>query len=128
MNAPILRPALIAAAALAMTGCASDGYRHHYGYAGLSYGYASPYYGWYDGFYYPGSGYYVYERSGTRHRWNDAQRHYWESRGGNRHHRDNWSGYRGSPNRGHDNDWNGNRQHRDHDGDRDRSDHRRHRR
>jgi hypothetical protein len=43
------------------------------------YGYGNPY-GWYDGYYYPGSGYYVYDRSGARQQWNDAQRRYWEGR------------------------------------------------
>jgi hypothetical protein len=142
MKAPYLRPALVAVAALAVTGCTSNGYNHRYGYAGLSYGYASPYYGWYDDYYYPGSGYYVYERSGARHRWNDSQRHYWESRGGNRDRHDNWSGYHrdrdhdgdhrnwSGNRRGRDHDgnrWSGNRQGHDRDGDHDRGDHHRHR-
>ncbi|MEO5773098.1 MAG: hypothetical protein ABIQ32_03135 [Sphingomicrobium sp.] len=65
------------------------GYGSPYG----GYGYASPYYGWYDDYYYPGTGYYVYGRSGDRYRWSDAQRRYWEQhrRDGVR---DNWSGYR----------------------------------
>jgi hypothetical protein len=120
MTTPYLRPALMAAAALAVTGCAGNGYNHRYGYAGLSYGYASPYYGWYDDYYYPGTGYYVYERSGARHRWNDSQRHYWESRGNHNRH-DNWSGYhRGGDHDGnHDrHNWSGNRQHHDRDGNR----------
>ncbi|MFL6734824.1 MAG: hypothetical protein ACJ8EY_09015 [Sphingomicrobium sp.] len=58
-------------------------------------GYGSPYYGWYDDFYYPGTGYYVYSRSGSRQRWSDTQRRYWESRRGDRRvSGDNWSGYR----------------------------------
>lgn len=83
--------ALALASALALGGC-YDGY----GYGGVSAGYGyndpglygSPYgyggigpgYGWNDGFYYPGSGYYVYDRGGARHRWNDGQRRYWEGR------------------------------------------------
>jgi hypothetical protein len=77
MKSSIVRLALIGGAALAVTGCVTDGYGG-YGYSGLSYGYASPGYGygWYDDYYYPGTGYYVYERSGARHRWNDSQRRY----------------------------------------------------
>lgn len=82
------------AGALALGGCGyDDGY-----YGGMSVGtgyYGGGYYddywgsgyyrpgyygGWYDGFYYPGSGYYVYNRSGHRQRWNDGQRRYWEGR------------------------------------------------
>lgn len=82
------------ASAVALGGCAyDDGY-----YGGMSVGsgyYAGGYYddywgpgsyypgyynGWYNGFYYPGSGYYVYDRGGRRHRWNDGQRRYWEGR------------------------------------------------
>lgn len=82
------------AGALALGGCAyDDGYYGGVsvgtGYYGGGYyddywgpGYYRPgfYSGWYDGFYYPGSGYYIYDRSGHRHRWNDSQRRYWESR------------------------------------------------
>jgi hypothetical protein len=91
MKSSILRLALIGGAALAVTGCTTDGYGG-YGYSSLSYGYGDPYYGWYEDYYYPGTGYYVYERSGARHRWSDSQRRYWQSHGGGRHH-DNWSGY-----------------------------------
>lgn len=62
-----------------------DAYGYPYGgyggYGSRYYGsgYGSPY-GWYDNYYYPGAGYYVYDRSGSRHRWNDAQRRYWEGR------------------------------------------------
>ena len=82
------------AGAFALGGCAyDDGY-----YGGVSVGsgyygggyyddywgpgyYGSGYYsGWYNGYYYPGSGYYVYDRGGRRHRWNDGQRRYWEHR------------------------------------------------
>src|SRR3546814_1750331 len=48
--------------------CSSDLYRPGY------------YGGWYDGYYYPGSGYYVYNRSGHRQRWSEGQRRYWEGR------------------------------------------------
>ena len=73
---------------LALGGCYDDGY----GYGGVSvgyghpgyYGYGDPYYGhdygWYDGFYYPGGGYYIYDRKGHRHRWNDHHRRHWEGR------------------------------------------------
>jgi hypothetical protein len=108
MSLPRLRNlALAAVASVGLTACVYDDYG--YGYGGLSYGYGgyggyggyydpfySPgYYGWYDNFYYPGSGIYVYDRYGSRHRWNDHQRHYWEGR---RDHNwngsSNWSGYR----------------------------------
>jgi hypothetical protein len=84
---------------LALSGCYEDGY----GYGGISagygsggyYGYGDPYYGygygWYDGFYYPGRGYYIYDRGGKRHRWNDHHRHHWEGR---RDHAGNWDGRR----------------------------------
>lgn len=83
------------AGALALGGCAyDDGYyggvgvgSGYYGggwyddYWGPGYYYRPGYYGgWYDGFYYPGGGYYVYDRSGHRQRWSDAQRRYWEGR------------------------------------------------
>ncbi|EZP74375.1 hypothetical protein BV96_00463 [Sphingomonas paucimobilis] len=81
------------AGALALGGCAyDDGYYGGVsvgsGYYGGGYyddywgpGYYSPgsYGGWYNGYYYPGSGYYVYDRGGRRHRWNDGQRRYWEN-------------------------------------------------
>lgn len=58
-----------------------DYYGSPYGYGGYGYG---PSYGWYDGFYYPGSGYYVFDRGGRRHAWNDRQRDYWRNRGRDR--------------------------------------------
>jgi hypothetical protein len=87
---------LAASAGIGLSGCATDGY----GYSGVSLGYASsgyygdPYWGWYDDYYYPGTGYYIYDRGGHRHRWNDSQRRYWEGRRGNRRAHANWSGYR----------------------------------
>ena len=80
--------------ALALGGCGyNDGYyggvsvgTGYYGggyydnYWGPDYYYPGYYSGWYNGFYYPGSGYYVYDRRGHRHRWNDGQRRYWEGR------------------------------------------------
>jgi hypothetical protein len=57
-------------------GYGSRYYGTRYGYPYGGYGYP---YGWYDGFYYPGAGYYVYDRSGSRHRWTDRQRRHWES-------------------------------------------------
>jgi len=104
MKHPIPAALLAASAAFALSACSTD-----YGYGGssVSLGYnsggyygASPYYGWYDDFYYPGTGYYIYDRGGTRHRWNDGQRRYWEGRRGNRPGRDNWSGYRSGRNAG----------------------------
>lgn len=93
---------------LGLAGCAyDDGYGGGYGgvsvgtgyYAGDGYGpagyYDPGYYGgWYNDYYYPGSGYYVFDRRGQRHRWNDGQRGYWEAR------RKNYAGqgYRGRRN------------------------------
>lgn len=92
MKMPFLRPAIIAAAALAVTGCAGGYYGRHT-YAGASIGYASPHYGWYNDYYYPGAGYYVYERSGARLRWNGGQRRYWQARRPRGRVVENWSGY-----------------------------------
>jgi hypothetical protein len=103
------------ASVAALGGCAyDDGY---YGgvsvgsgyYAGGYYddywgpGYYSPGYygGWYNGFYYPGSGYYVYDRGGRRHRWNDGQRRYWEGRRGQQAQRgEHWRGSLARPGQG----------------------------
>ena len=94
MALPIIRPALALAAVFAVSGCYSDGY----GYDRPSYAYNSGYsqggyYGWYGDYYYPGNGYYVYDRRGGSHRWNDGQRRYWEARRDRRNDRANWSGY-----------------------------------
>ena len=95
MKKSLLGGAVIAAAALALGGCANNGLG--YGYGRASYGYSYParsYYGWYGSYYYPGTGYYLYDRYGTRHRWNDRERDYWQRRDGGRgHHHENWSGY-----------------------------------
>lgn len=87
-----LRPlAATLIAATALTGCTTlfddgyyggvsggyyDGYDYDYDYRGGYYdrGYDSGYYGWYGDYYYPGTGYYVYDRGGRRHAWNEAQR------------------------------------------------------
>ena len=94
MKSMILRPAIIVLAAFGLAGCST--YDSGYGHSRISLGYgsSSPYYGWYDGYYYPGTGYYVYDRSGSRHRWNDRYRRYWEARRPSRGYRDNWSEYR----------------------------------
>lgn len=65
-----------------------------YGYPYYGGGYGNPYYGWYDGYYYPGTGYYVYDRRGSRQRWSDQQRRFWESRGPGVTVQQNWSGYK----------------------------------
>lgn len=93
--------ALVAAASVTLAGCVTDDYGYGGGYVESSYGGYSgdPYYGWQDDFYYPGTGYYVYDRGGRRHSWNDTQRRHWEARRGNnarREGRPNWSGYRGT--------------------------------
>ena len=67
-------------AALGLSACSTyDDYGYGRSYASLGVGYGSSY-GWYDGFYYPGSGYYVFDRQGRRHSWNDNQRRYWMNR------------------------------------------------
>ena len=112
MKSMILRPAIIATmtlgAALGLAGCSS--YDDGYGYSrvSLAYGNAYPsYYGWYDNYYYPGTGYYIYDRSGSRYRWNDRYRTYWEARRPSGRYRDNWSGYRREwPNEGSSRRWN----------------------
>ena len=107
-------PAVLAAA-LGLSGCVGG-----FGYGGISAGYgdryddpyyddpynddryyAASYYGWYDDYYYPGIGFYIYDGGGSRHRWNDRHRHYWEGRRGSwegrrgsHQARENWSGYR----------------------------------
>jgi hypothetical protein len=103
------RTALLAiVGSVAIAGCS-----YGYGGNGLNVGYGNPYYnaygdgygaaygsgygsayagygsGWYDGYFYPGSGYYVYNRSGVRQRWNGNQQRYWASRADRREVRDN---------------------------------------
>jgi len=110
MAFPIFRPALAIGVLLAAGACSDYGGGHGYGYSRVSVGYygdnyryrdryadryyGGNYYGWYDNYYYPGVGVYLYDRTGTRHRWNDRQRGYWEGRRGNYDRRENWSGYR----------------------------------
>jgi len=90
MKPRILAALAAATAAIGLTGCVTD----DYGYGSVGLGYGSGYYGWYDDFYYPGTGYYIYDRGGRRHRWSDDQRRYWEARRGTRHGGANWSDYR----------------------------------
>lgn len=92
--------AAMLAAPLALGGCAADagyglGYASNYyddgfggyGHGGLGYGngpYGGSYgagSGWFNDFYYPGTGVYVIDRGGRRHRWNDDQRRHWGGRG-----------------------------------------------
>lgn len=108
MFMPVPRIRILAIAALipaTLAACAYDDRGYGYGRVDAGYGYGnayrySPYYGWYDRYYYPGRGYYVYDRYGDRHRWNERQRRYWEDRRREwRQHnrgdyRENWSGYR----------------------------------
>lgn len=106
---------LVAAGALALGGCAYDGfgggiglgygggyggYYGDYGYPYYGGAYGMPYFGWYDDFYYPGTGFYVYDTYRRPHRWNDRQRDYWmgrqqtwRSHSGNTAIHDNWSGF-----------------------------------
>lgn len=90
-------PVAALASVLVLGGCTTDGYGH----GGVNVGYGSGYYydhypygpyapyGWYDGYYYPGNGYWLYDRRGTRHRWSERQKRYWEQRRG---HGDRWHG------------------------------------
>ena len=74
------------------------GYGGPYGYMPAYWGAHNSYYGWYGNYYYPGTGFYVYDRIGKRHRWSDAQRRYWQSRiaaiKDRRQVRENWSEFR----------------------------------
>lgn len=79
---------LVFASALALGGCYDDGYGYGYSRVSVGYGAVAPY-GWYDGYYYPGSGYWLYDRGGHRHRWNDDHRRYWDGR---RAQSGNWRG------------------------------------
>jgi hypothetical protein len=89
------------------------GYRSSYGSYYTPYGYATPYYGWYNNYYYPGVGVYIYDRSGSRYRWNDTYRNYWESRRGTDYRaRENWDGYRRDGNNWRGRQWDGNRRRR----------------
>lgn len=113
----------LAAAALSATiglSACADGYGYGGGYGGVGVGYASapwdpyyggysgdPYWGWNNDFYYPGTGYYVFDRSNRRYRWNDQQRGYWQGRAqgwrsARREIRPMWRDYgvQGVPNRG----------------------------
>jgi len=79
--------AALLASTLALGGCAYDDYGYGGvnvgyggGYYGDAYGYGGAPYGWYDDYYYPGSGYWLYDRGGRRHRWDDNHRRYWEHR------------------------------------------------
>jgi hypothetical protein len=120
-----LKKLAFAAAALTATlglgGCADGyGYGGGYGGVGIGAGYANaawdpyyggyagdPYWGWNNDFYYPGTGYYVFDRSNRRYRWNAQQRGYWQGRAqgwrsARREIRPMWRDYgvRGVPNRG----------------------------
>ncbi|RYD26119.1 MAG: hypothetical protein EOP89_07700, partial [Lysobacteraceae bacterium] len=93
-----LKKLAFAAAALTATlglGACADGYGYGGGYGGVGIGagYANaawdpyyggyagdPYWGWNNDFYYPGTGYYVFDRSNRRYRWNAQQRGYWQGR------------------------------------------------
>src|SRR5207253_3089057 len=72
----------VMAAGLALSGCMyGDGYYggveagggYGYGYDEPFYDGYTPAYGWYGDYYYPGTGFYVFDRGGKRHQWNDDQ-------------------------------------------------------
>ncbi len=97
MNTLAVRIALVAVAGLSLGACSSYGNDGH-GYSRVAVGirsgyYSDPYYGWYDGYYYPGSGYYVWDHQGYRHRWSGSHQRYWKSRRGDRRAHSDWSGY-----------------------------------
>ena len=98
MPPPFLRTAILAITAMGLGACSTYGHDGYYGSAvsvGYNAGTYSPYYGWYDNFYYPGTGAYVWDRSGYRHAWSDRQRTYWTARrAGHRAYRDHWNDYR----------------------------------
>lgn len=120
MIVPRVRAAALALAA--SCGLAACSYDDGYGYGGMSVGYGSgyygsyyddyydpyygggygypSYYGWYGGYYYPGTGYYVYDRGGRRHRWDDRQRRHWEGRRDHAQRDGSWSRDRGDRARG----------------------------
>jgi hypothetical protein len=131
MIVPRVRAAALAVAA--SCGLAACSYDDGYGYGGMSVGYGSgyygsyyddyydpyyggygygypSYYGWYGGYYYPGTGYYVYDRGGHRHRWNDRQRRHWEGRRDRAERDGSWSRDRGG--RSGDGNWSGYRRDR----------------
>lgn len=117
--------ALAAIASVSLAAC-TDGY----GYSGVSMGYGAggyggyggygdgfydsgfygggfgpSYFGWYGDYYYPGTGYFVYDQYRRPHRWNTAQRNYWQGRarnwqGDRRDIRQNWGGYDRRPDAG----------------------------
>ncbi len=97
MNTLAVRAAMVAIAGLSLGACStygSDGYGYSRVAVGYGAGYYSdPYYGWYDGYYYPGSGYYVWDRQGYRHRWTSRHQRYWLARRGDRRVHSDWSGY-----------------------------------
>lgn len=95
MSPRLLGATLAAVASLGLGACTTY---DHYGYptsrVSVGVGYGAPYYGWYDGFYYPGTGFYIYDRRGTRHRWSQRYRDYWVvRRPRDRRYYDNWAGY-----------------------------------
>ncbi len=95
MSPRLLGAALAAVASLGLGACTTyDDYGYPTSRVSVGVGYGAPYYGWYDGYYYPGTGYYIYDRRGDRHRWSNRYRNYWIARRPHdRRYYDNWSGY-----------------------------------
>ncbi|MEL1249944.1 hypothetical protein [Aurantiacibacter gilvus] len=95
MSPRLLGATLAAVASLGLGACTTyDDYGYPTSRVSVGIGYGAPYYGWYDGFYYPGTGYYIYDRRGTRHRWSHRYRDYWLARRPRDHrYYDNWGGY-----------------------------------
>ena len=95
MSPRLLGVTLAAVASLGLGACTTyDDYGYPTSRVSVGVGYGAPYYGWYDGFYYPGTGYYIYDRRGTRHRWSTRYRDYWIARRPrDRRYYDNWGSY-----------------------------------
>ena len=95
MSPKLLGISLAAVASLGLGACTTyDDYGYPTTRVSVGVGYGAPYYGWYDGYYYPGTGYYIYDRGGSRIRWTNRYRDYWVARRlHDRRYADNWSGY-----------------------------------
>lgn len=97
-----IRAAAIGISAMGLSACAYSGDTGYYDDTGYEYGYNDPYCddyyeydryydcdyragfanigfggGYYDNFYYPGYGIYIFDRGGTRYRWQERHRRYW---------------------------------------------------
>jgi hypothetical protein len=89
------RLALAATLALGLAACAGNfgnGYRGGYnaqydryygdanGFRNVPFGYAGSNFGWSRNSYYPGTGVFVFDRSGAQRQWNRREQRYWQHR------------------------------------------------